>query len=272
MKRLPTALQLYSVREQMEADFAATLKAVKAMGYDGVEFAGLYGHKPQEVKQLCEDVGLVPISAHIPYVDMMAAPQKMLEEYAVIGCQYVVIPYLTEEYRPGNPKFAEVIEGAKLLGQTANQLGMTLLYHNHDFEFVQVNGDFALDVLYREVGADLLQTQLDTCWIKVAGQDPAAYIRKYAGRAPIVHLKDFVGQRSDNMYALIGIDDGDQKTQPSAFAFRPLGMGVQDIPAILKAADEAGSQWLVIEQDEPSLGKSAMECAEISIQYLQSIQ
>ncbi len=272
MKRLPIALQLYSVREDLAADFAATLKAVKAMGYDGVEFAGLYGHTPGEVKQLCEELGLTPISAHVPYVEMMADPDRVLGDYAKIGCRYVVIPYLTEEYRPGNPKFAEVIEGARLLGQTAKRLGMTLLYHNHDFEFVKVDGEYALDVLYREVSADLLQIQLDTCWVKVAGEDPAAYIRKYAGRAPVVHLKDFVGQRSENMYALIGIDEGEQKAKASAFEFRPLGMGVQDVPEILKAAEEAGSQWLVIEQDEPSLGKTALECAQLSIQYLQSIQ
>ena len=93
-------------------------------------------------------------------------------------------PYLTEEYRPGTPGFQKTLDGARLLGETAKKLGMTLLYHNHDFEFVKIGGKYALDVLYDTVPADLLQTELDTCWVNVGGEDPSAYVRKYAGRAP----------------------------------------------------------------------------------------
>ena len=83
---------------------------------------------------------------------------------------------------------------------------MQLCYHNHDFEFVKLNGEYALDILYKEVPADILETEVDTCWVKVAGEDPGAYLRKYTGRAHIVHLKDFSGEKSEHMYALIGID------------------------------------------------------------------
>lgn len=130
--KFPIALQVYSVRENAAADFYGTLKAIKAMGYDGVEFAGLHGRSAAEIKGWCSELGLVPVSAHVPFVDMMADPD-LLKTYAEIGCQYVVIPYLTEEYRPGQEKFAEVIEGARMLGEKANALGMTLCYHNHDF-------------------------------------------------------------------------------------------------------------------------------------------
>ena len=107
----PIALQLYTVRANMAADFEGTLKKVKEMGYDGVEFAGLYGTPAADVKRMCREIGLVPVSAHVPFTDMMADP-SILKAYAEIGCQYVVIPYLTEEYRPGKEKFREVIEGA----------------------------------------------------------------------------------------------------------------------------------------------------------------
>ena len=70
----PIALQLYSVRTDMEADFEGTLKKVKDLGYDGVEFAGLYGNKPADIKAWCEEIGLVPISAHVPFVDMLKDP------------------------------------------------------------------------------------------------------------------------------------------------------------------------------------------------------
>ena len=114
----PIALQLYSVRANMAEDFEGTLKKVKEMGYDGVEFAGLYGTSAADVKRMCEEIGLIPVSAHVPFTDMMANP-SILETYAEIGCRYVVIPYLNDEYRPGKEKFQEVIEGAKLLGKKA---------------------------------------------------------------------------------------------------------------------------------------------------------
>ena len=116
MKDFPVALQLYSIRGDMEADFEGTLKKVKALGNDGVEFAGLFEYSAAEVKEMCEGIGLIPISAHIPFADMINDPD-LLEVYSEIGCKYVVIPYLTEEYRPGQPGFAQVIEGAKMLGE-----------------------------------------------------------------------------------------------------------------------------------------------------------
>lgn len=273
MKAFPIALQLYSVREDLEREFAGTLRRVKELGYDGVEFAGLYGRKPAEVRVLCEEIGLTPISAHVPFVDMMADPAGVLGDYAAIGCRYVAIPYLTPEYRPGSERFEEVIEGARVLGRAAAELGMQLLYHNHDFEFLKVDGRYALDVLYDSVPASLLQTELDTCWVNVGGEDPAAYLRKYAGRAPVVHLKDFVmpGKKPARLYALIGIDDDAAAETDGSFEFRPVGMGTQDVPALLQASEDAGAEWLVVEQDEPSLGKSRMACAGESIRYLRSL-
>lgn len=270
MKDFPIAIQLYSLRDDMAADFEGTLKKVKAMGYDGVEFAGLYGKTAAEAKALCAENGLVPISAHVPFVDMIADP-SILETYAEIGCEFVVIPYLTEEYRPGNEKFGEVIEGAKMLGAKANSLGMKLAYHNHDFEFVKIDGEYALDILYKEVPADMLQPQIDTCWVNVGGEDPADYIRKYAGRIEIVHLKDFVGGKTENMYALIGLDDDEEKDAGGKFEFRPVGSGKQDFPAILAASKEVGARWVVVEQDNPSMDKTPLECAEMSINYLHSL-
>ncbi len=272
MKKFPIALQLYSVRDDLAADFDGTLAAVKAMGYDGVEFAGLYGHSAAEVKALCEKHNLTPISAHVPYLEMMGDPDGVLAAYAQIGCRFVAIPYLNEDLRPGQPKFAEVIENAKMLGAVAKKHGMTLLYHNHDFEFQKIDGEYALDMLYREVPADRLETELDTCWVNVGGEDPVKYVRKYAGRAPVLHLKDFAGQKGGKMYALIGIDDGAQsEAAAGAFEFRPVGKGLQNFPAILAAAEESGVEWVVVEQDSPSMGLRPLECAKCSIDYLKSL-
>ncbi len=271
MCKFPVAIQLYSLRDVLGDDFEGTLRKVKKMGYDGVEFAGLYDKSAAEVKALCEEIGLTPISAHVPLDAMLADPDLMMKTYAEIGCEYVVIPYLVPEYRPGSPKFDDLIEGAKMLGAKAKEYGMTLCYHNHDFEFAKIGDEYALDVLYTEVPAELLGTQLDTCWVNVGGENPVDYILKYSGRANIVHLKDFVGSRSENMYALIGIDEDEEKDTKGQFEFRPVGYGLQDFPAILDACEKAGTKWVVVEQDQPSMDKSSLECAKMSIDYLRSL-
>ena len=267
---LPIALQVCSVRKEATADLRATLEKIKELGYDGVEFAGLYNHPAQDVKKMCEEIGLVPISAHVPYRDMAADPKGILSEYAALGCKYVAIPYLANEDRPGTENFPAVIENVKKIGRTAKTMGIQLLYHNHDFEFVTIDGKYALDIIYEEVPEDLLKTEFDTCWVNVGGEDPGAYLRKYSGRAPVVHLKDFYGEKSDDMYELIGIEKK-APARPSGFEFRPVGSGLQNIPEILKAADEAGAEWLVVEQDEPSMNLTPFECAKKSIKYLKSL-
>ena len=266
----PVAIQMYSLRDDAKKNLYATLKKVKALGYDGVEFAGLYGHTAEEVRDMCADIGLVPISAHVPYVDMVADPEGVIGQYATIGCKYVVVPYLIPEHRPDSDNFPEVIKNIAMLGGVANKLGLTLLYHNHDFEFMKLNGKYALDVLYEEVPADLLQTELDMCWVNVGGENPSEYLLKYSGRSPIVHLKDFVGQKSKNMYELIGIEKKAEEDTVK-FEFRPVGYGKQDFPSILKAAEKAGSLWVVVEQDKASMDLTPMECAEKSRNYLKSI-
>lgn len=268
--KFPIALQLFSVRDDLAADFEGTLKKVKALGYDGVEFAGLFGKSAAEVKKLCEDNGLVAISAHIPFFDMIKNPE-IFNDYAEIGCKFVAIPHIGEEYYPGNEKFDEFMSAINMLGTKANELGMKLCYHNHDFEFAKIDGEYILDMFYRLIPAELLHTEIDTCWVNVGGENPAEYLRKYAGRSEVLHLKDFVGGKTENMYVLIGIDDNEEKDTKGKFEYRPVGSGVQDFPAILAAAEESGVEWLVVEQDQPSLGKTPMECAEMSINYLKSL-
>ena len=270
---LPVGLQLYSVRGDMEQDFQGTLKKVKEIGYDGVEFAGLFGNSPEQIKAWCAEIGLNPISAHVPLAEMLEDIDKVISDYKAIGCQYIVVPYVTEERRPGGEKFLQMVEEIRSIGQKVKAAGMTLLYHNHDFEFKKTeSGEFGLDYLYANVPADLLQTELDQCWVKYAGQDPVAYLQKYSGRSPVVHLKDFhvEGKQEGDPYALIGLNEGEKKAA-SAFEFRPLGHGVQNIPSIIEASVAAGSKWLIVEQDQPSMGKSPMECVAMSMEYLKSI-
>ena len=105
------------------------------------------------------------------------------------------------------------------------------------------NGQYALDYMYDTVSADLLQTELDCCWVKVAGEEPVEYIAKYANRCPVVHLKDFYKEGNpENLYELIGIDPGEKKKEEGRFEFRPVGFGMQVMPEILDAAVANGAE------------------------------
>lgn len=271
--KFPVALQLYSVRNEAEKDFEATLFKVGKMGYDGVEYAGLHGYSAEKVAAMTANAGLTPLSAHVPIDALCADPEGQIALYKAVGCRYIAVPYLMPERRPGTPGFEKTIEDIRIIGAEAKKQGIILLYHNHDFEFDKVGDMYALDMLYSKVGAELLQTELDTCWVNVGGEDPAEYIRKYKGRAPVVHLKDFYMTSRDGgaLYELIGVESEGKKADRSSFEFRAVGSGVQNIPGIIAAAEYSGSRWLVVEQDEPSQGHTPLECAEISIKYLRSL-
>ena len=271
---LPIGVQLYSVRDDMAKDFKGTLQKVKEMGYDGVEFAGLFDNTPEQVKAMCAEIGLVPISAHVPLADMLADVDKVIADYKTIGCEYIVVPYVEEDRRPNGEKFMQMIEEIRSIGQKAKEAGLVLLYHNHDFEFTKLpSGEFGLDYMYSAIPADLLQTELDQCWVKYSGQDPVAYLEKYTGRSPVVHLKDYFaqGKQDSDPYALIGLNESEKK-ENTAFEFRPLGKGLQDIPSIIEASKAAGSKWLIVEQDQPSMGLTPMECIAASMEYLKTIK
>ena len=271
---LPVALQLYSVRNEMEKDFEGTIRKVASLGYQGVEFAGLFGHTAQQVKDICAVAGVEPVSAHVPLDELLADTEGTVAKYKEIGCRFIVIPYLPEERRPGFADFEKTLEEMKAIGTECQKQGLLMLYHNHDFEFVKLGEKYGLDVMYETISADLLATELDTCWVNVGGEVPAEYVLKYTGRAPVVHLKDFVMQgkeKPQKLYALIGIDDDEEQASEEAFSFRPVGSGVQDMPAILAAAEKAGAQWVVVEQDQPDKGHEELQCAEISRAFLKKL-
>lgn len=271
MGKLPVGLQLYSVRDDAQADLVGTLRRVKALGYDFVELAGLYGHTPTQMKQALDEVGIAAWSAHVPLAELTEDLQKTIAGYAEIGCRFVAIPYLPDDLRPLTPGFDAVLKSIPVIAETCNAAGMTLLYHNHDFEFVRLpDGAYALDHMYQTIPSSLLQTELDCCWIKVAGEEPVAYLERYANRCPVVHLKDFYKTgKPNNLYELIGIDSAQAEAEEEGrFEFRPVGFGMQVMPEILEAAVKNGAECVVVEQDA-SVGRTPFEAVEMSRKYLQ---
>jgi sugar phosphate isomerase/epimerase len=272
MKNLKVALQLYSVRDEMEKDMDNALKTVKGIGYDYVEFAGYFGHSSKEIRCLLDKYDLKCISAHQGYEVFLQNEKENTQYIKDIGAEYCVVPWTGKEKQKGTEMFDKTIKELKQVGKALKEAGITLLYHNHDFEFELFEDKFLLDWLYESIPSDLLQTEIDTCWVRYAGYDPAEYIKKYAGRSPIVHLKDFVCKNfnKDPVYALIDNSGNEIKKdskEESNFKFQPIGYGIQDFPAILKASEIAGVDYVVVEQDS-SPDHPQMEAAKMSRDYL----
>ena len=272
MKTLPVAVQVYSVRGDAERDFKGSIQKIKDIGYDAVELAGLYGMSGAEVKAILDEVGISAISAHVPFKELLNDMDGTIDQYATIGVKYIAIPYLEEEDRPGTPKFEDNVKKFEEIGKACKAKGIQTLYHNHDFEFAKMpDGRYALDYIYDTIPADILQTEIDTCWVNVAGENPADYVRKYTGRSPVVHLKDFHKEgRPANMYELIGTDVKKDEESAGKFEFRPVGYGMQDFPSILEASIDAGAQWVVVEQDQ-AYERTPFEAITLSREYLKSL-
>lgn len=272
MKTVPVALQLYTVRDQMARSVADTLRAVKAAGYDHVEPAGLFGLSGDDFRAALDDAGLRAVSAHVALAEFGSDPAATVAVYKKLGCKYLVVPYLPEEMRYGTPRFAQVLQSIEAIGRACADAGMQLLYHNHDFEFTKMDdGRYVLDYMYDTIAPEYLATELDVCWVRVGGEDPADYLKKYADRAPVVHLKDYIGEKSAHMYELIGIrPEADKAEEKSTFEFRPVGAGVQDFPAILAAVRNTNAEYVVVEQDE-TYAQPSLEAARQSRDYLRSL-
>jgi sugar phosphate isomerase/epimerase len=225
---LKIGLQLYTLRAELEQDFEGTLRKVAELGYQGVEFYHYFGRSAEEVKQLLAETGLVALGAHRPYDALLNDTEQEIAYNLAIGNKNLIVPYLTEEQR----NWEEVAANLAVIGAKVQEQGAVLSYHNHEFEFTEHYGErTAFDGIFEEVSADILKVEMDTCWVYYGGYDPVEYINKYAGRLPIIHLKDMKKR-----------EDGSAETVV-------LGEGEIDLPAILEAAAQAGVEWAVVEQD-----------------------
>ena len=266
------ALQLYSIRDEVEKDMDKALGEVKAMGYDYVEFAGFYGKSAEEVKALLDKHGLEGVSVHQPAHVFEEEGQKAVDYLKEIGLKFAAIPYYPLAELQDN--FDQVVASFTKVGELLKENGIQLLYHNHDFEFHKIGDEYILDKLFASVPSGLLNPQIDTCWVRYAGLDPVEYVRKYKGRVDVLHLKDYIctNPNGEPVYELIGQEATPKAAsrEESGFAFRSLGDGVQDMPALVAVAKEVGAGILVVEQDE-SLDRPPMESAKRSLDCLKGI-
>ena len=229
----PIAVQMYTLRHVATLD--EQLKIVHDAGIRAVETVGTQNVSAAELKRLLDKYSIEVISSHVQLADLRTHLDEVIAFNRAIGNTVLVVPYLAEQERPTDAAGWTAL-GAELAGisKKVRAQGMTLAYHNHDFELVDFAGKTGLDLLFEAAGPDL-KTELDLAWVARAGLDPATTLGKFRGRLFAVHAKDNApkGQAQD---------EG---------GFAAVGHGVLNWPAILPAAEAAGVQWFIIEHDQP---------------------
>lgn len=269
MKNIKAGLQLYTVRQAMTEDMEATLKAVKDMGYDCVEFAGgRYGRTGKETRAILDRIGLRCISVHLSPSIFQNDPIDAVEYVKSLGAEFAVIPVVRL------PAYQESWESTIALFRQMSDAyaaaGIKLLYHNHDHEMTYLPGDDMrlLDRILDAVPG--LAPEFDTCWVSYGGVDPVEYLTRYAGTLDIVHLKDYrcCLLPEKPMWQLMKCGhEKPEKRSLCGFRYEPVGMGVENWHGILAATSASGARYVVVEQDE-SKERDPLEAAALSRRYL----
>ena len=262
MGRFSVGVQLFSVKDILRAEperFPEIMSRIKELGYEGVEFAGLYGLEPQFIHDILCQVGLIPISAHIQLTEMLEDLDKVVRDYSTIGCGYAAIPILPPEYRYVYPGYGRVLEAIPSISKALAEAGITLMFHNHDFDFTKMqDGQYGLDDLLGSFPSDVIKAELDTCWLEAGGQRPVEYIEKYSGRLPVLHLKDMVLRNTGR--------ENPGRQYKGELEFQPVGFGQLLWEPILNAAERAGTKWVIVEDESDKI--PGIECIRRSRQYL----
>ncbi len=226
-KKIPIALEMYSVRTDCAKDMAGVLAAVGKMGYQGVEFAGYHNHKAEDLRKMLDDNGLKCCGTHAGLDTMKGdAIKKQIEFNQILGNKYLIIPWMPGTYA----KSLETIKkaGAMLDGmaEKAKAAGMRVGYHAHQHDFAKVGDKTAWELLGENTSPEVI-LQMDTGNCLMGGGDPVRILKEFPGRAVTVHLKEFGGKQG-----------------------APVGEGDVDWKQVFEICETTGgTKWYIVEQE-----------------------
>jgi sugar phosphate isomerase/epimerase len=254
-------LQLYTVRDLMKDDFDGTIAKVAQIGYKEVEFAGYFGHTPQQVRAVCDKNGFSPVSTHVQYDELDAKFPSVIEDSKAIGLGYIVCPWIPEDLRKSPDIWKQAADKFNHCGEQSKKAGIQFAYHNHWFEFLPVDGKLPYDELLRLCDANLVKMELDLCWITAAGADPLKYFNLYPGRFPLVHVKD--------LKTIPKVTSGGSQNYGDTVDLTEVGSGVIDWKKIFAQSSKAGIKHYIVEHDHP---KQPFDSIAKSYQYLSTLR
>ena len=227
-------LQLYTLRDVLPDDPKGILKQVASFGYKQIEsyehdtLGIFWGMKNTEFKKLMDDLGMKIVSSHC---EMNKDFDRKAAEAAEIGIPYLLCPYLGAQ--PKIDDFKKFADTFNQKGEVCKKNGIKFGYHNHDYSFVQLEGQYPQDVLMQNTDKNLVDYEMDIYWVVTAGQDPIAWINKYPGRFKLSHVKDR--------------KKGAAPTEKEVSVV--LGTGSIDFKKILDEAGNKGMEYYFVEQE-----------------------
>lgn len=254
--------QAYTVRDVIYQDMAGTLKTLKKAGYDHVELfdfqAGKILGKPiQEAKAILKKSKIDVKSIHVPTGSgdkkisgtINHEFQRAIDDAKELGAEYLVCPYLNPSERKNIDQYKKLAELLQKSGEMCARSGLGFAYHNHEFEFQEMDGEIPFDILL-DTDPSAVQIELDIYWTRFAEQNPLTIFKENSGRVALWHVKD------------LSLDEGKPMTE--------LGNGIIDWKQIFKHKEESGMKYFFIEQDR-NFANNSLDSLATSLKYLKKL-
>lgn len=248
-KRTPPkiSVQLWSVKDDVKADFAGTLKQLAAMGFSGVEFANEFGEfadEPKRIKTILDSLGLEGSGAHLSFEQLNENNfAETVKFYQILDVEILIVPWDERAWHPEGIK--EVVTLLNELAKKLAPFGMKIGFHNHQHEFTDYQGATYWDYLANNTANEVILQQ-DVGWTTFAGKDPIDYVKRYPQRTLTTHYKALYPKGTQGKLPIIGQDTIDWLTLSKT----NIAVG--------------GTQWFVIEQEEYPNGLTPLQAVEQS--------
>lgn len=232
----------FILRHELPGGLEKPMEKLAAIGFEGLELVGLFGHAARDVRMALDRNDLQAIGDHVPVREFLAHAETVLADRKALGCAYLTLACSPEEIAAGADSLIAAFERGAMAVRDA---GLVPLYHNHDFD-MRGERPFAARVLD---AVPALSFEPDVGWMVYAGQDPDVYLKKYRDRCPVIHLKDLY---ADDLTALkpgAAAAEIEYDPENGGFAFCPTGYGVVNTPRLIGACLACQPEWLVVDHD-----------------------
>lgn len=255
---VPMGLELYSLRREAEKDLPATLRLVRKLGFNEVEGGDLFGRSAAEFRTLLDANGLRLTSMMAPFDRLKTQINSVADDAHTLGAEYVVCSTVPHKKKLTAEDCEQAIDSLNRFGENLTKSDLRCCYHTHGIEFGESAEGTLFDKLVTRTNAKFVNFEMDIFWIVYAYQDPVKLLHKYPGRFPLMHVKDI------RKGTKLGGSPGDVLEEESV----PLGTGLVDIPAALRAAAKTGVRHCYIEDEAVNAASQLVS----SLEYLKGIR
>lgn len=255
MSKKDYATQIWPFREAFGKDMPGTLEKIAALGFAGVELCRWFDWTDmfdkwaaEDIQSVCERVELQVVSAHIPYYMIQKDRLNELADFSkIVGMRFAMVASIPQDQFSSKESVLEIAYRFNRAATTLSPRGIRIGYHCHGGDFKPVEGSIPWEIIFDNTGPEVVM-QLDIGNTFHGGADPIHYLKKYPGRATLVHLKEYDSEK------------------PAA----AIGDGEVDWVQVMEICEELHlPEWYIIEQEEKEF--DPWHSAEKSLKYLRSI-